>query len=164
MTENLRAIVLGIIQGLTEFLPVSSSGHLEIANFILANNAIGEENLMMTIVLHAATAMSTLLVFRKDVWKIIDGIFSTSWNDEKKFSLAIIISMIPAAILGLFFEDVVEQLFTQNLRLVGLMLLITAALLYFADKAKDTIKSVGNKEAIIVGCTSNIRQNGKGCD
>jgi len=151
MSEIVEAIVLGIVQGLTEFLPVSSSGHIEIVNFLFGNDATGEENLTMTIILHAATAISTLLVFRKDILNILKGVFSSTWNDDKKFAVAIIISMIPAAIVGLFFADIVEQFFTQNLLLVGIMLLITAALLYLADRAKDTTKSVGFKHAVIIG-------------
>jgi len=156
MSELFEAIVLGIIQGLTEFLPVSSSGHIEIANFLFGNDSSGQENLTMTIVLHAATAISTLFVFRKDILDILKGVFSASWNDDKKFAIAIIISMVPAAVVGLFFEDIVEQFFTQNLILVGGMLIITAVLLYLADKAKNTNKSVGYVEAIIIGIAQAI--------
>lgn len=151
MHEWFEAALLGIIQGLTEFLPVSSSGHIEIANYLLGNQSTAEANLTMTLVLHAATAISTLIVFRKDIFSIISGLFSKSWNEDKRFSLAIVLSMIPAAIVGLFFEDFIEQFFTQNLLLVGAMLFVTAGLLYLADKAKDTVKSVGYPEAIVVG-------------
>jgi len=156
MHELFEAVVLGIVQGLTEFLPVSSSGHIEIVNFLFGREATGEENLTMTIILHAATAVSTIFVFRNDILNILKGIFSNSWNDDKNFAIAIILSMIPAAIVGLYFEDVVEQFFTQNLLLVGTMLLCTAALLYLADRAKDTSKSVGYKAAIIIGIAQAI--------
>ena len=151
MHELLEAIALGIIQGFTEFLPVSSSGHIEIANYLFGNDSSGEENLTMTIVLHAATAIATLLVFKNDILDILKGLLTPTYNDEKRFALVIILSMIPAAIVGLFFEDIVEQFFTQNLLLVGSMLIVTAVLLYLADKAKDTVKHVGFKEAIIIG-------------
>ena len=156
MHELLEAIALGIIQGFTEFLPVSSSGHIEIANYLFGNDSSGDENLTMTIVLHAATAIATIFVFRNDILDILKGIFTPSYNDEKRFALAIILSMIPAAIVGLFFEDIVEQFFTQNLMLVGSMLIVTALLLYLADKAKDTTKQVGFKEAIIIGLAQAI--------
>ncbi len=156
MHELLEAIALGIIQGFTEFLPVSSSGHIEIANYFFGNDSSGDENLTMTIVLHAATAIATIIVFRNDILDILKGIFTPSYNDEKRFALAIILSMIPAAIVGLFFEDIVEQFFTQNLMLVGSMLIVTALLLYLADKAKDTTKQVGFKEAIIIGLAQAI--------
>lgn len=156
MHELLEAIALGIIQGFTEFLPVSSSGHIEIANYLFGNDSSGDENLTMTIVLHAATAIATIIVFRNDILDILKGIFTSSYNDEKRFALVIILSMIPAAIVGLFFEDIVEQFFTQNLLLVGSMLIVTALLLYLADKAKDTTKHVGFKEAIIIGLAQAI--------
>lgn len=151
MHELLEAVVLGIIQGFTEFLPVSSSGHIEIANHLIGGESTGEENLTMTIVLHAATAIATLIVFKNDILDILKGLASAGYNDEKRFALAIILSMVPAALVGLFFEDIVEQLFTQNMLLVGSMLIVTAVLLYLADKAKDTVKQVGFKEAIIIG-------------
>ncbi len=97
----LRSIVLGIIQGLTEFLPVSSSGHLEIAKYILGDTSLAEQSMLMTVSLHAATALSTIVVFRKDIAQIIAGLFQKEWNEEKIFSLKIILSMIPAAMVGM---------------------------------------------------------------
>ena len=99
----LESIVLGIIQGLTEFLPVSSSGHLELAKAVLGDTSVPEESLTFTVVLHFATALSTLLIFRKEVAEILKGLFQFKWNDELKFSLKIIISMIPAVFVGLLF-------------------------------------------------------------
>jgi undecaprenyl-diphosphatase len=110
----LEAIILGIIQGLTEFLPVSSSGHLEISKAILGDNSLPEESLMMTVVLHFATALSTVIVFREDVMQILRGLFQFKWNDESIFSVKIILSMIPAAAIGLFFNDQIEALFSQQ--------------------------------------------------
>lgn len=154
--DTLDAIILGIIQGLTEFLPVSSSGHLEIGKAILGDNSVPEESLLFTVVLHFATALSTLVVFRKDVWEILRGLFSFKWNEETQFSLKIIVSMLPAVFVGLFFEEQLEAFFGGNIRFVGFMLLITAVLLYFADKAKDTDKKVSLKNAFIVGISQAI--------
>ncbi len=154
--EIIDAIILGVIQGLTEFLPVSSSGHLELGKAILGDNSIPEESLMFTIVLHFATALSTIVVFRKDVLEILRGLLQFKWNEEFKFSLKIIISMIPAVFIGLFFEKQLEQLFGENLQLVGFMLMITALLLFLADRAKDTSKNVTYNNAFIIGLSQAI--------
>lgn len=154
--DTLDAIILGIIQGLTEFLPVSSSGHLELGKAILGDTSVPEESLLFTVVLHFATALSTLVVFRKDVWEILKGLFQFKWNEESQFSIKIIISMLPAVVVGLFFEKQLEAFFGGNVRFVGFMLLITAVLLYFADKAKDTDKKVSFKNAFIVGVSQAI--------
>ena len=137
--EVLDSILLGIIQGLTEFLPVSSSGHLELGKAILGDSSVPEESLLFTVVLHFATALSTIVVFRKDIWSLLKGILKFEWNEDLKFASKIAISMIPAVIVGLFFEEQLEQLFGGNILLVGFMLLITAILLFFADKAKISI-------------------------
>lgn len=154
--DTLEAIVLGIVQGLTEFLPVSSSGHLELGKAILGDSSVPEESLLFTVVLHFATALSTLVVFRKDVWEIIRGLFSLTWNEETRFSVKIIISMLPAVFVGLFFEKQLESFFGGDIRFVGFMLLITAVLLYFADRAKDTDKKVNFGNAFIVGVSQAI--------
>lgn len=154
--EIIKSIVLGIVQGLTEFLPVSSSGHLEIVKFLMNDSSVGEESLLMTVCLHFATALSTLLVFRKDVLEIIQGLFKKPYNESQNFSLLILVSMIPAVILGLSLESQIEALFTQNLVLVGAMLIVTAFLLFIADKSKNTVKRVGFLEAIIVGIAQAI--------
>jgi len=151
MEAILRALILGIIQGLTEFLPVSSSGHLELAKFILGDTIIGEASLLMTVTLHAATALSTLLVFRKDVGKILAGLLQPRFSAEWQFAIKIIISMIPAAIVGLFFEDAVEALFNQRLVLVGAMLILTGILLFLADRASATQRGVSYGNALIIG-------------
>lgn len=152
----LESILLGIIQGLTEFLPVSSSGHLEIAKRLFGDHLLPEESLLMTIVLHSATALSTIVVFRKDILKIIKGLFNTEMNEEKKFSLYIVISMIPAVFVGLLFEEFIESLFDGNMTLVGSMLILTAVLLLFADKAKTTEKGVTGISALIIGIAQAI--------
>jgi len=154
--EWLNALILGIIQGLTEFLPVSSSGHLEIAKFVLGDNSLPEDSLLMTVVLHAATALSTILVFRKDILEITRGLFQFKWNEETIFSLKIVVSMIPAAIVGLFYNDLIESLFGGQLLLVGAMLVVTAILLLFADHAKTTNKKVSYFDALIIGIAQAI--------
>lgn len=147
----LEALVLGIIQGLTEFLPVSSSGHLELGKALFGDNSLPQESLTFTVVLHFATALSTIVVFRKEVWEILYGLFRFQWNEESKFSLKIIFSMLPAVIVGLFFEEELEAFFGGRILLVGCMLLVTALLLLLADKAKNTDKAVSFPNAFIVG-------------
>ncbi|ARV12156.1 UDP-diphosphatase [Gilvibacter sp. SZ-19] len=149
--ELLDAIILGIIQGFTEFLPVSSSGHLELGKAILGGNAVPEESLLFTVVLHFATALSTIVVFRKDIWDILKGLFSFKWNEQTQFSLKIVISMIPAALIGFFFESELEAFFGGNIAFVGAMLLLTAALLFLADRAKNTLKPVSYSNAFVIG-------------
>lgn len=149
--EIIDAIILGIIQGLTEFLPVSSSGHLELGKAILGANAIPEESLLFTVVLHFATALSTLVIFWKDVLEIFKGLFQFKWNEQTAFSLKIIISMVPAALVGFFLEDFMEVFFGGAILIVGIMLLVTAVLLYLADMAKTTDKDVSYRSAFIIG-------------
>jgi undecaprenyl-diphosphatase len=154
--NNLDAFILGVIQGLTEFLPVSSSGHLELGKAILGDTSVPEESLMFTVVVHFATALSTIVVFRKDIIEILSGLFSFKWNEETQFSAKIVLSMIPAVIVGLFFEEQLEALFGGNIMLVGCMLLVTAVLLYFADRAKDTQKNVTFSNAFIIGVSQAV--------
>jgi len=151
----LEAIILGIIQGLTEFLPVSSSGHLELAKEIL-NVSAQEQNLLMTISLHAATALSTVFIFRKDILEIFSGLLQFKWNQEFKFSLKIVLSMIPAALVGLFFENEIEQLFGGEILLVGCMLIVTGLLLFLADRAKKTNRKVSFYNAALIGVSQAI--------
>ena len=150
--DTLDAIILGIIQGLTEFLPVSSSGHLELGKAILGENSVPEESMMFTVVLHFATALSTIVVFRKDIFEIFKGLFQFKWNEETQFSPKIIISMIPAVLFGVFFEEHLEELFGGSVVFVGFMLIITALLLWLADKAKNTGKAGKFYECIYYWC------------
>ncbi len=154
--EIIDAIILGVIQGLTEFLPVSSSGHLELGKAILGDESVPEESLLFTVILHFATALSTIVVFRKDILEIIKGLLKFKKNEESLFSLKIIISMIPAVLVGLFFEEQLEQLFGGNIMFVGCMLLVTAVLLWLADKAKDTAKPVSSSNAFVIGIAQAI--------
>jgi len=154
--DVIDALILGIIQGLTEFLPVSSSGHLELGKAILGDNSVGEESMLFTIVLHFATAISTLIVFRKDILEIFRGLFQFKWNEETQFAAKIMLSTIPAVIIGLFFEEQLEQLFGGSVIFVGAMLIITSVLLWLADKAKSTDKPVSFSNSFIIGVSQAI--------
>jgi len=154
--DSLDAIILGIVQGFTEFLPVSSSGHLELGKALLGDDSIPEDSLLFTVVLHFATALSTLVVFRKEVWEIISGLLQFKWNKASKFSLKIIISMIPATLIGLFFEEQLEAFFGGNIAFVGAMLLVTALLLWLADRSKHTGKKVAYSHAFIIGISQAV--------
>ena len=159
MNNIFAAILLGIIQGLTEFLPVSSSGHLEITTFILehfGSEGLPEENILMTVVLHAATALSTLFIFRDEVAQIFRGLLQFEWNEEFQFSLKIIISMVPAAVVGVLFDEQIDALFGGRILLVGSMLIVTGLLLFIADKAKNTTQSVNFGQSLIIGIAQAI--------
>mgnify|MGYP002516069567 FL=1 len=154
-----EALILGIIQGLTEFLPVSSSGHLEIGQALLGT--AGEENLTFAIVVHTATVLSTLVILWKEVAQLFRGTFTTTkWNEEKNYVAMILVSMIPVFIVGMFFKDKVEALFGHGLLLVGICLCITAVLLYFSEwlskRRAGTGHDVGYKDAIIIGCAQAV--------
>lgn len=149
-----QALILGIVQGLTEFLPVSSSGHLEIGHVLLGTS--GEENLTFAVIVHAATVLSTLVVLRREVAQLFRGTFTTmQWNAEKDYVAKILVSMIPVFIVGVFFKDTVESFFGNGLLLVGVCLLVTAALLALSEwlqkKRQETGHEVGYKDAIIIG-------------
>ena len=149
-----EALLLGIVQGLTEFLPVSSSGHLEIGQAILGT--AGEENLTFAIVVHTATVLSTLVVLWKEVAQLFKGTFTTiKWNEEKNYVAMILVSIIPVFVVGMFFKDQVESFFGNGLKVVGICLCVTAVLLFFSEwlsKRRIGIgHEVGYKDAIIIG-------------
>lgn len=152
----IEALILGIIQGLTEFLPVSSSGHLEMARVLLGGDSLPEENLAFTVLLHAATALGTIIVFRKDIWSIIKGALSSQGKKQQQYILFIVISMLPAAAVGVLWNDLITSLFTGNLLLVGVSLWVTALLLWFAQTAKITTGELQLKDAIIIGVAQAI--------
>ena len=145
----LEAIIMGILQGLTEFLPVSSSGHLEIANYLFGIEA--ESNLQFTMAVHAATVLSTITVFFRQIVELFKGLFRFRMNEETRYVINLLISMIPIAVVGFFFKDAIEGLFTSNLVLVGIMLLVTACLLTFAGLAKPRTGTITPKNAFIIG-------------
>lgn len=145
-----EAFILGLIQGLTEFLPVSSSGHLEIGKAILGTDM--KESLSFTIVVHAATVLSTIVVFNKDIWELFKGLFRLKWNEETKYFFKIIISMIPVAVVGLFFKDHVEGFFSgDNIGFVGFMLIITSLLLASSHLVKAGDKNISTSNAFLIG-------------
>ncbi len=145
-----EALILGIVQGLTEYLPVSSSGHLAIGSALFGIE--GEENLAFTIAVHVATVFSTLVILWKEIEWIFRGLFKFRMNEETKYVLNILVSMIPIGIVGLFFKDTVERIFGAGLLIVGCMLLLTAALLSFSYYAKPRQKeSISLRDAFIIG-------------
>lgn len=149
--DTLQAIILGVVQGLTEFLPVSSSGHLQLANEILGTDINPESNLTFSLTLHAATVLSTVVILWAEIWKLLKGIFSRTFTAEQAYLLKIVISMIPVGIVGLFFKDYIEAAFS-SIAVVGVMLLVTAALLSFAYYAKPRQKeSLSYRDAFIIG-------------
>jgi len=154
--STLEAIILGIIQGLTEFLPVSSSGHLELGKAILGDESLPEESLLFTVVLHFATALSTIVIFRKEILEIFRGLLQFKWNEESQFSVKIILSMLPAAVVGVLFNDEIEALFSKQILLVGAMLIITGLLLFLADRAKHTDRKVSFTNAFLIGIAQAI--------
>ena len=127
----LEALILGLVQGLTEFLPVSSSGHLAIGRELLGVEASGD--LVFEVTVHAATVLSTIVVFRKEILKLLQGLFKFKMNDETDYILKILVSMIPVFVVGMFFKDYVESLF-ESMMVVGLALLVTALLLFLSDR------------------------------
>lgn len=146
----IEALILGILQGLTEYLPVSSSGHLAIGSALFGIE--GEENLTFTIVVHVATVLSTLVILWKEIDWIFRGLFKFQMNEETKYVVNIIVSMIPIGIIGVFFKDYVEDIFDSGLLTVGCMLLLTAALLTYSYYAKPRIKEkISMKDAFIIG-------------
>ena len=145
----IEALILGIVQGLTEFLPVSSSGHIELGKAIL--NIQTTDNLLFSIVVHGATALSTIIVFRKMILELIKGLFQFKNNESLHYSLKIIISMIPVGIVGILFEDKIEALFTGNVLFVGFMLIFTGILLTITFYVKNTTKDVSYGRALIIG-------------
>ena len=146
----IQALILGLIQGLTEYLPVSSSGHLAIGSYLFGIE--GEENLAFTVAVHVATVLSTFVILWSEIDWIFRGLFKFKLNDETKYFLNIVVSMIPIGIVGVFFKDYVEEVFGSGLLIVGCMLLLTAALLTFSYYAKPRIKeTISWKDALVIG-------------
>lgn len=154
--EWYMALFFGIVQGLTEFLPVSSSGHLMIFNELF-HCGTGEENLLFTVVVHAATVCSTIVAFRKEILALLAGVFRFQWNPETEYVAKILISMLPIMVVGLFFKDYVEELFGSGIFVVGCALMVTAALLAFSYYAKPRQKEkISFKDAVVIGLSQAI--------
>ena len=146
-----ESIILGIVQGLTEFLPVSSSGHLQLAKELMGVEL--PENLTFDVTLHAATVLSTIVVLWREIWRILKGafVFSGKINEEQSYIIKLVISMIPIGIVGFCFKDYIDQ-FSNNIWLVGIMLLGTASLLTFAYFAKQRKKeTISYRDSLIIG-------------
>ena len=151
-----EALILGLIQGLTEYLPVSSSGHLAIGQALFGMND-GADNLMFTVAVHVATVLSTIVILWSEIDWILKGLFKCELNAETKYVLNIIVSMIPVGIVGLFFKDQVEEIFGSGLLVVGFCLLITASLLLFSYYAKPRQKEhISWKDALVIGIAQAI--------
>ncbi|MBP5380503.1 MAG: undecaprenyl-diphosphate phosphatase [Bacteroidaceae bacterium] len=150
--NEIQAFLLGLIQGLTEYLPVSSSGHLTIVSHFFGID--GEQNLTFTIAVHVATVLSTLVILWKEIVWILKGLFrwNGTLNAEQRYALAILVSMIPVGIVGVFFKDAVEEIFGAGLLIVGCCLLITATLLIFSYYAKPRQKeNISLWDAFVIG-------------
>lgn len=150
----IEALILGIIQGLTEFLPVSSSGHIELGKAIL--NVKPKDPLLFSIVVHGATALSTVVVFWKVIWELLKDIFKFEWNESMQYVAKIALSMIPVGIVGVFFEDQIEALFEGQILLVGIMLWVTGLLLFLTTRAKEQTGDVSFPKSIIIGLAQAI--------
>ena len=144
-----EAVLLGIVQGLTEFLPVSSSGHIELGKAIL--NIQTTDNLLYSIVVHGATALSTIVIFHKEIFEIFKGLLKFKINESFHYTLKIVLSMIPVGIVGVMLESEIESLFTGNVLLVGFMLTVTAVLLTITYYQKNTSKDVSYGRALVIG-------------
>lgn len=155
----LEALILGIVQGLTEFLPVSSSGHLELGQALLGTS--GEENLLFAVVVHAATVLSTLVILWREVAQLFKGTFTTlKWNQDKDYVAKILISMIPVFVVGMFFKDQVEAFFGNGLIIVGVCLITTAFLLGLSEFLTMRMNRQGHdvtyRDAFIIGCAQAV--------
>lgn len=157
--NTIQALLMGLLQGLTEYLPVSSSGHLTIASELFGID--GESNMLFTILVHVATVLSTLVVLGGEIWGIIKGMFGpinkgavglNKLNADQRYVLNIVVSMIPIGIVGVFFKDKVEEIFGSGLLIVGICLLITAALLTFSYLARPREReNISLGHAFIIG-------------
>lgn len=149
-----EAIVLGIVQGLTEFLPVSSSGHIEIGTALFGIQS--SDNLLFSIIVHAATALSTIVIFRRDILVLLTDLFRFQWNDSTRFVFQIAISMVPVGIIGVFFQEEVESFFGGKIMFVGAMLIVTAGLLAFSSLKKVNEGELTFAKAFIIGIAQAI--------
>ena len=149
----IEAFILGIVQGLTEFLPVSSSGHIELGKVLVGAQDVGID---FTILVHIATALASVLVFRRDIYQLIIGMLAFKYNEHWQYALKLLLSAVPVALVGLFYKDQLEALFAGNMLLVGSMLLVTASLLFCTTLVKRTDQDVGWHHAILIGLAQTV--------
>ncbi len=147
--NEFQALLLGILQGLTEFLPVSSSGHLEIGHALLGVKTTN--NLLFAVVVHIATVLSTIVVFRKDILALLKDLLAFQWNESTIYVSKLVFSAFPVLVLGLFFKEEIEHLFTSNLVLVGSMLLLTSLLLGLTYFVKTSDGEITFFKALVIG-------------
>lgn len=152
--SGFEAFILGLLQGLTEFLPVSSSGHLELGKALFGIEA--KDTLLFTVIVHGATVLSTVVVFRKDLWKLFTDSLSLKWNDSVKYNVKLIISMIPVIFLGLFYKEEIEQFFEGRVVFVGTMLLFTAILLASTYLRRKNTREISYLDGFIIGIAQTI--------
>ena len=150
----IEAFILGLVQGLTEFLPVSSSGHIELGSALL--NVQTTNNLLFSVVVHSATALSTIVIFRKDLWKILRDLTAFEYNEATRYTICILISMLPIAIIGILFDEQIESFFSGEVMLVGFMLLLTGLLLAMTYYSKGTGGPVTYTKALLIGVAQAI--------
>lgn len=150
----IEAIILGIVQGLTEFLPVSSSGHIELGTVLLGVQS--KDNLLFSVVVHSATALSTIVVFRQDIADLFRGLFQFQWNESVQYIAKLLVSMIPVGLIGVFYKDQIEAFFGGDVLLVGFMLLLTATLLAMTYYSRKEGGKVTYFKAIIIGMAQAI--------
>jgi len=143
-----QALIFGLVQGLTEFLPVSSDGHLEIVKYIFGGI---EESFLFSVAVHGATVLSIVVVFRKEILKLLQGVFKFRLNEETIYALKIVVSMIPVAIVGFTMKDYVESLFTANMQITGSFLIVTALFLVFGQFVKKRNKEISFGGAFLMG-------------
>jgi len=151
MTDILRSIILGIVQGLTEFLPVSSSGHLEILNTLLGSSQSIDSDLTMVILVHVGTSLSILYIYRQDIFDILKDLFTLKWTANTKLAMEILVSMLPALFIGLAFEDKIEEVFSGGIWMVGCALIFTGLILWITPSIDDQHRPVGWKRAALIG-------------
>lgn len=146
----IEALVLGVLQGLTEFIPVSSSGHLELGS-VLFGLKDPEAFFTFNILVHGATFLSVVVVFFRDIRKLLAGALTFRWNAESRFVLLLLVSAVPVGVVGLLFENYIEDLFRGRIVLVGAMLLITSAILFFTRFAPSGEKNITFRSAFLIG-------------
>lgn len=147
--EIFEAIILGIIQGLTEFLPVSSSGHIELGKAVLGIET--EEDLLFSLLVHLATVLSIFIIFWKDIWSLFKALFSFSWNEKTKYIAMLLFSAIPVMIVGLLFKSELESLFNGKVVLVASMLILTGFILQLSRLEKQATKPLSFGTAFLIG-------------